>query len=164
MMSDNQDFELWLAKEKRSFSEQGYSENWATFDRIKTRFGTVVTLSSTLLTATAAASFSGQPYALFCLFLAEGFFVSALCSVVGLYSTGIQTKNIGPHTIDDVLHDMPERTEGNAQLWLAATIYAINVENDKAIARDRLWLQRAWSALVLTPGLALFAALIARLF
>lgn len=149
-MSD-EEFELWLAKEKRAFADEAYKETIASFDRIKARLGAILPLSVTLTTASLAGAFSGQGYSLICAFLAVGFGVAAMLCVGGLYSSTLLSKNIDPDTVDRILEDVPDRDVKSASLWLAFATFAVIEECVKTIKRDRLWLKAAWIALSLTP-------------
>lgn len=123
-----------------------------------------MTLTTTLLSASTAAAFSGKPYAIVSMFLAVGFFFTDVACVMGLYSTKIRTKHVNSQTIDEILKDLPEENETLANVWLASAIDTINEINDKAIHRDRFWLQCAWIGLVITPILSFFLAFISRIW
>lgn len=150
-MTDDKDFALWLAKEKRALADAGYQETVVSFDRIKGRLGAVLPLSVTLTTASLAGAFSQREYSIVCACLALGFGVTSALCAAGLYSTTLISKNVGPDGVDTILSDVPERDEEHATLWLAYTASYITAENAKTIGRDRRWLKAAWVSLSLTP-------------
>jgi hypothetical protein len=150
-MTDDKDFALWLAKEKRALADAGYQETAASFDRIKGRLGAILPLSVTLTAASLAGAFSQREYSIVCAFMALGFGITGSLCAAGLYSTTLISKNVSPDVVDTILSDVPERDETQATLWMAYTASYITAENTKIIGRDRRWLKAAWVSLSLTP-------------
>ena len=159
-MTDDKDFALWLAKEKRTLADAGYQETAASFDRIKGRLSAILPLSVTLTTASLAGAFSQREYSIVCAFMALGFGITSGLCAAGLYSTTLVTKNVGPDTVDTILSDVPERNEVHATLWMAYTASYITIENAKIIGRDRRWLKAAWVSLSLTPVISFLMSII----
>ncbi|MDE7547607.1 hypothetical protein PY793_06365 [Acetobacter fabarum] len=150
-MTDDKNFALWLAKEKRALADAGYQEAALSFDRIKGRLGTVLPLSVTLTTASLAGAFSQREYSMVCAFMALGFGITSCLCAMGLYATTLLSKNVGPDMVDTILSDVPERDETHATLWMAYTASYITAENTKMIEKDRRWLKAVWISLSLTP-------------
>ncbi len=150
-MTDDKDFALWLAREKRMLADAGYQETQASSDKVRAGLNSALVLSVTLAAASLAGAFSQREYSLLCAFLALGFGVACGLCVVGLYSKALISKNVGPEGVDGILSDVPGRDEEHASLWLAYTASFITAENIKTLDRDRHWLRvtRVW--LGLTP-------------
>lgn len=157
-MTDDKDFSLWLAKEKRAFADAGYQENAASFNTIRSRFGLLLPVSVTLAATFLAGAFSQREYSLLCGFLAFGFGIAGVLCVAGLCATALISKNVGPDTVDGILDDVPKRDEAHATLWMAYTASFINAENIKTIEKNRRWLKAIWISLCLTPFISFFLA------
>ncbi|MFT9441028.1 MAG: hypothetical protein ABF593_04615 [Acetobacter papayae] len=153
---NDEEFDVWLAKEKRALADEAYKETIASFDRIKARLGAILPLSVTLTTASLAGAFSRQDYSLVCSFLSLGFGSTAMICAAGLSSTTLLSKNFDPDAVDRVLEDVTERDVKSASLALAFVTFAVNEECIKTIKRDRRWLKAAWIALSLTPPASFF--------
>ncbi|MFT8418642.1 MAG: hypothetical protein ABF636_07415 [Acetobacter sp.] len=158
-MTDNKEFALWLAKEKKAMADAGYQEMLRASGTVKAHLGAVLVLSVTLAAASLAGAFSQREYSPVCAFLALGFGIAAGLCAAGLYAPPLISKNVGPEGVDGILSDVPTRDEEHASLWLAYTASFITVENGKALKREQRWLKVARLALGLTLPLSCVLAL-----
>ncbi|GAN70652.1 hypothetical protein ASY01nite_05270 [Acetobacter syzygii] len=157
-MTDDKDFALWLAKEKKALADAGYREVARAFHRVKGCLASALVLTVTLTSASVAGACSQREYSLVCGFLALGFAITGGLCAVGLYSGPLLSKNVGPEGVDTILSDVPTRDEAQASLWLAYTVFFITGENSKLLGKGRRWLRAAWISLSLTPPVAFVLA------
>lgn len=161
--NENDDYRLWLAQEKKSLADAGYQENQAAFDRLKNRTFALLGVSITLCTGSFAGAFSGRDYAFVCAFMAIGFMFVAGCCAAGLYTSKWQTKNVEGEIVDLLVSDLPSQTKIHGTERMAEAVNAVNMDNDGSLRVDRKWLKLAWIILLLTPLIATFFSIIARL-
>lgn len=153
-MTDDKEFTLWLAREKKRMADAGYQETLTAFDKVRAHLGLALVLSITLAAVSVAGAFSQREYSLICSFLALGFGITGVLCSAGLYSTPMISKNVGPEGVDGILSDVPRRDEEHASLWLAYTASFVTAENSKTLERAQRWLKVVWVALGLTLPLS----------
>jgi len=154
------DYELWLAKEKRALADARYAEIATTLERIKSRAASFLGWSLTLSSASIAYAVKGSDFkqAAWC----AGAFLtlSALYSLRVLRSTNWLSKNAATHTVDLLLEDLSEAKEATALNRLADATHAANEDNIEFLERDRALLRKSWLLALLGVVLSAFLALL----
>lgn len=159
----NNEYDLWLAQEKKALADAGYQENLAAFDRLKNRTFALLGVSVTLCTGALAGAFSEKNYAQVCGIMSCGFMVVAFCCIAALYTSHWQTKNVEGDVVDLLVGDLANKTKIHGIDRMSSTVNAVNFANDGILQNDRQWLKTAWVSLVLTPLLAAIITTLAQL-
>ncbi|AQS88194.1 hypothetical protein AA101099_1865 [Neoasaia chiangmaiensis NBRC 101099] len=140
----DENFELWLAKEKRVSADARYAEAVTTLERVKSRASAFLGWTLTLGSASTAYALHGEGYWIAAACAAVFFGAAAVQSFRVLYSTKWLSKNASPDGLDEVLRGMTPQTEANGTLWLAHASNAATEKNIGYVIHDQALLRQSW--------------------
>lgn len=149
-MSD-EDFALWLAKERARHAEGSHKDIAEAVNRTKTRASSLLGWCITLSTATIAAATQSSTYKLEAVISAIGFGASALACVRTLYATEYQPIALSPRMFDTMV--TKDHCDSEEETYEAFSRYASDVveHNASHAENDQKWLRRAWWLAAMTP-------------
>ncbi|WP_018979414.1 hypothetical protein [Saccharibacter floricola] len=157
----DKEFQEWKLQEKLTRVTNSYQEAAKVHERIKNRLFSVLSLSTTLCSASLAGAFTKQSYATICGGMSIGFAAVIGTCILGLRPRQTKTINIGPDTIESIMASPPAaqtREEGVRRMTLY--IDGASLENFKTASKDRRYLIAAWRLLFATPIAATLATLL----
>ncbi|MBF0858158.1 hypothetical protein HKD24_02890 [Gluconobacter sp. LMG 31484] len=157
----DENFELWLAKEKARHSEASDKEARASLDRTKGRATTLIGFMVTLASASVAGALSQKGFRKEASVLGACGFIGAaiLCARV-LYSTRLHPLMLSPTQFDAVMHDDDERSQEGYLKAFSEYAEDVIVHNETVISRVQKYLRAAWIVACATPfSVLLFWAL-----
>lgn len=156
-MSEEQDFDLFYAKERTRQAEAAHKAKEEALNRTKARATSLLGWAITLTTASVGAAMQGECKSAASV-AAFGFFAtSVLCAKV-LYSTKTQTLLQPPARFDGIMREGDEKTELGFYRAFSEFAEDVDTANDTAITKDQKTMRLAWIVGCATPAAAaLFA-------
>ncbi|MCP1214138.1 hypothetical protein [Acetobacter okinawensis] len=152
-MTDTEDFDLFLAKERVRQAELTHKGVEDSLLRTKARatslLGWAITLTSASVAAVATAS--RLDYRIEALISAVGFFATSVLCVKVLYSTRTTPLMQPPGRFDAIMQDGDELTESGFYKAFSEFADEIDTINDQAVAKDQKTMRLAWIAACATP-------------
>lgn len=148
----DQEFQEWKLQEKIASVKRSYQEALSVHERIKNRLSSILSLSTTLCSASLAGAFSNNSYHLICAFMSCGFLAVVGACILGLLPRKTKTINIGPSTIENIMSlSPPAQTKAEGIRRMINLIDGTSLENFNVASKDRRYLIAAWYSLFATP-------------
>ncbi|QDH17403.1 hypothetical protein [Swingsia samuiensis] len=161
MTRENNDFELWLARERVRQAEKAHENFKASLDRTKSRATSLLGWSITLATASVAVivtQSTDKNVEAWC--AAIGFTAASLLCAKVLYSTKIYNLSLAPGGLKGITDSMENKTELEFLNLYSEYADEIDTINNAAGIKDQRTMRVAWVIWCITPLLTLIVAIL----
>lgn len=157
-MPDDEDFRLFLLRERVRHAEAQYKYVEEALNRTKSRATSLLGWSITLASASVAAAMgTHSERRAEAAIAAAGFTLTAtLCARV-LYSTRTVALFQSPVRFDAMFQEGDERSEAGYLNAFSELAEEVSVHNDQAVGNDQSTMRHAWIAACLTPAVTLLS-------